>query len=75
MSKITEKVIPQDLQVDIIINVEFLEELCKCDECTHSFSRIVAMDDAMNNMSEDEHKLEQNLDGELNDDEESEPEA
>lgn len=26
------------------------------------------MDDAMNNMNEDEHKLEQNLDGELNED-------
>ena len=52
--------------IDIVIQAEFLQVVCRCEPCSAAFGKIIRLLEAMENREEDEIKLENNLDGEVN---------
>lgn len=61
---------PSLLPFDVLIDENFLEALCQCETCQKSYSKLQKLVTAMNNMSSDDRKLLNNLDGKINEDEE-----
>mmetsp|Transcript_45251 Transcript_45251/g.60066 ORF Transcript_45251/g.60066 Transcript_45251/m.60066 type:complete len:96 (+) Transcript_45251:1186-1473(+) len=57
--------------LDLIISEKFLDVLCPCAKCTQAFSRVKKLVDAIENRDEALQALENNLDGEINQEEES----
>eukprot|EP00347_Sterkiella_histriomuscorum_P020927 403335922 len=55
---------------DIIIDDAFIESSCQCDECKPIFDRLQRHLKAVDNLNEEDLKLQKNLEGELNEDEE-----
>ena len=53
--------------MDLTIDVKFLDDLCQCKRCTKAFARVVGINAAMENLNDDECRLNKNLEGELND--------
>ena len=60
------------MSVDLIIDVKFLDNFCECARCAKSIARVAGINRAMENMSEEEYRLEKNLNGDLNEDPEEE---
>ena len=71
--KTTSSNLPEDCQTlsqlrpfqsfDIIINETISKSLCKCDQCQIIYSKLVKHIQAEGNMSEEDKRLQKNLDG------------
>ena len=55
---------------DMIIDERFVEHSCKCEECLPLYLKIEKIIKAAENLNEEDKKLHNNLDGNLNEDEE-----
>ena len=50
--------------------MNFLDSFCSCTRCAKSIERVAGINRAMENMSEEEYRLEKNLNGDLNEEDE-----
>ena len=55
---------------DMIIDERFVEYSCKCEDCSPLYTKIAKIIKASDNLNEEDKKLHNNLDGNLNEDEE-----
>ena len=55
----------------MVISEKFIDVLCTCEDCEKSFSRIKKLIHAMENRDPDQVLLENNLDGEVNQEDQS----
>ena len=56
---------------DLMINLDFIETLCTCDSCKQTFSKFLSSAEACENLCEEELQLQNNLNGQINDEEET----
>lgn len=54
----------------MILDEEFVNHLCSCEECSQVFDKCRRHYDAIDNMTDEEKKLLNNLEGNLNEEEE-----
>lgn len=59
---------------DMIIDERFIEYSCKCEECSPLYTKIARIIKAAEDLNEEDRKLHNNLDGNLNEDEETKEE-
>ena len=59
----------------MILDEAFINYVCSCESCAKVFNKIKKHFDAIENMPDEEKKLLNNLEGNLNDDEEEKEEA
>lgn len=52
--------------IDVLICSDFIDQTCECSDCQSAFAKIKRLLDALDNRDEDEIKLENNLEGEVN---------
>ncbi|TNV74377.1 hypothetical protein FGO68_gene5425 [Halteria grandinella] len=60
---------------DVLLSESFLKSRCACERCSKAFSKIERLIKAIQGMSKDEKRLQANLDGKLDDEEEKKEDA
>lgn len=59
---------------DMLIDEKFIDYSCKCEECSPLYTKIARIIKAVEDLNEEDRKLHNNLDGNLNEDEETKEE-
>lgn len=57
-------------KIDLIIDESFVKYLCECSDCQQIFSRIKHHIECIETLNEEDKKLLNNMDGNLNEDDE-----
>ena len=53
-----------------MIEERFRDYLCECDSCKTTFKKVITLVEAIENLNDDEKKLQNNLEGIVNEEEE-----
>lgn len=57
---------------DILIDEKILDSFCECNSCSKAFNKVKNIIKATENLGEEDKKLQNNLDGNVNEDDEEE---
>ena len=59
---------------DVLLDESFVQSLCECESCKLTYGKVARHIKAIEDMTSDDKKLMNNLDGNINDDEEEKKE-